>query len=62
VRARIERREAAGVALALAPTAEQRAALIAQLHTREGAHGTMRTQMGGVLGGLANRALRKPAG
>jgi cellulose synthase (UDP-forming) len=61
LRARVARQEAAGVSLALQPTAEQRAILLTRLHTREGAHGTMQTRLGGVVSGLANRALRGSA-
>lgn len=60
VPARVLREEPAGVSLALAPDAEQRAALLAALHTREGAAGTMRTRLGGLLIGLSGRIIRSP--
>jgi cellulose synthase (UDP-forming) len=56
--ARVVRREAAGLSLALAPSPAQRAALLGWLHTREGAAGTMQTRMGGVLAGVIARSLR----
>jgi len=56
--ARVARREAAGVSLALSPSAEQRVALLTALHTREGAAGTTRTRLGGLLSSATGRALR----
>ncbi len=50
--AEVARVEASGLAVALRPDAEQRAAVLAKLHTREGAAGTVRTSPGGMLSGL----------
>lgn len=54
--------EPSGTALALSPTEAQRTALLVKLHTREGATGTIRTDMGGMLADLAMRASRGPMG
>jgi hypothetical protein len=48
------------VSLGLSPTPEQRVALLTSLHTREGAAGTTRTDLGGLLLGLGGRILRRP--
>jgi cellulose synthase (UDP-forming) len=60
VPSRVARQEAAGVSLALMPTAGQRGPLLALLHTREGAAGTMHTAFPGLVSGLLGRALRRP--
>lgn len=62
VAATVRRREAAGVSLGLSPTQDQRVALLTRLHTREGAAGTTRTDLGGLLQGLGGRILRRPGG
>ena len=44
--------------MALRPDPAQRAAVLAKLHTREGASGTTRTAPGGMVAGLLARASR----
>jgi cellulose synthase (UDP-forming) len=58
VAARVDRVEAGGFAVALLPDQAQRLAIMAKLHTREGAAGTLRTDMAGLLAGLTRRATR----
>lgn len=58
VQAEVARTEAGGFAVALRPNAAQRAAVLAKLHTREGAAGTVRTALGGMMAGLLTRASR----
>jgi cellulose synthase (UDP-forming) len=61
VAAKVTRIEAGGFAVALAPDDAQRSAILAKLHTREGAAGTLRTNVGGLFAGLAFRATRGPS-
>ncbi|GAA0598580.1 cellulose synthase catalytic subunit [Craurococcus roseus] len=58
VPAEVARVEAGGFAAALRPEPAQRAAILAKLHTREGASGTVRTAPGGMVAGLLARASR----
>ncbi len=58
VSAEVARIEAGGSALALRPDEAQRAAVLAKLHTREGAAGTVRTAPAGMVAGLLARASR----
>jgi cellulose synthase (UDP-forming) len=57
--AKVARVERGGFSLALAPDVAQRQAILAKLHTRVGAVGTTRTNMGQLLKGLAERATRR---
>ncbi|WP_207538714.1 glycosyltransferase [Sabulicella rubraurantiaca] len=54
----VARHDPGGVSLRLEPTAEQRAAILTRLHTREGASGVTRTDVGGMVRGLAGRVVR----
>lgn len=58
VPAEVARVEAGGFAVVLRPDAAQRAAVLAKLHTREGAAGTVRTAPVGMVAGLLARASR----
>ena len=58
VPAEVARTEVGGFAVALRPDAAQRAAVLAKLHTREGASGTVRTAPGGMVTGLLARVSR----
>ena len=54
----VARVEPRGIALRLAPSPEQRTEILAKLHTREGATGTLQTDAGGLLTGLVRRVIR----
>lgn len=47
-----------GAEIALVPDESQRAAILAKLHTRAGAHGTMRTSLLRIVAGLFDRLIR----
>ncbi len=60
IEARVTRVELGGFAVALSPDETQRRGILAKLHTREGAAGTLETNVGGLFSGLAFRSGRKP--
>ena len=53
--ARVARARPRGFALSIQPDAEQRRRIVAKLHTRQGRHGTLRLDLGGILAGLVQR-------
>lgn len=53
--ARVARARPRGFALSIQPDAEQRRRIVAKLHTRQGRHGTLHLDLGGILAGLVQR-------
>jgi len=56
--ARVARIRPRGLALSIQPDAEQRRRIVAKLHTREGRHGTLRLDLGGIVAGLVQRLMK----
>lgn len=61
IHATVTRIEPSGFAVSLKPEEVQRTAILAKLHTQEGAAGTTRTSLIGLLQGAATRLIRRQA-
>jgi cellulose synthase (UDP-forming) len=59
VEAEVARIRDRGIALALKPDEDARRRILAKLHTRQGRHGTLRLDAGGVVTGFVQRMLRR---